>query len=261
MKIKSITIASLLILAMGSIHAQVITVDNYYNQETKTDKTGQKIGFHYLWNDTTNTGFSILGAAFKKAGAKALHTLSEAPTAKNLKGTAIFIIVDPDHLKDNPKPNYMNEADAEVIARWVQTGGVLFLLANDEKNCDLEHFNLLAAKFGFSFNKDLILHVTDDQHFSSGELNTEHVPLFKTAKRIFVKDASSISIAHTAKPVLKTIDGKHAMVSATYGKGTVLAIGDPWLYNEYVNGRLPATYENDKAASDIALWLISRIKK
>ena len=49
------------------------------------------------------------------------------------------------------------------------------------------------------------------------------------------------------------------MAVAKYGKGMVMAVGDPWVYNEYLNGRLPADYENDKAADDVIKWLISNI--
>ena len=45
---------------------------------------------------------------------------------------------------------------------------------------------------------------------------------------------------------------------AKFGKGTVFAVGDPWVYNEYVDGRkLPAEYENYKAAEDLVKWLIA----
>jgi unsaturated rhamnogalacturonyl hydrolase len=38
-------------------------------------------------------------------------------------------------------------------------------------------------------------------------------------------------------------------------------IGDPWLYNEYVDGRrLPLEFENFKAAQDLSLWLIARTR-
>jgi len=251
----------LTLVPLLQLKAQTITLDNYYNQETKKGANGARIDYHYLWNDTEATGFSIFGDAFKRNGAKALSVLREAPTTSNLKNTDVYLIVDPDHKADNPKPNYVTEAEAKIVAEWVSKGGVLFLMANDKENADLEHFNLLASKFGFTFNNDLILFVKDDNHFDDGGLNTEKVSLFKTAKRIFIKNASSISINHTAKPLLKTNDGKVAMVSAKYGKGMVLAIGDPWLYNEYTNGRLPARFENDKAAEDVAHWLIKNVKR
>jgi len=41
-----------------------------------------------------------------------------------------------------------------------------------------------------------------------------------------------------------------------------MAVGDPWLYNEYVDGRkLPAEYPNYKAATDLAKWLLDQSKK
>jgi unsaturated rhamnogalacturonyl hydrolase len=242
--------------------AQTVTVDNYYNHETKKTVDGKLIDFHYLWSDTESTGFSIFGNAFKKNGARELAVLKEAPTAENLKNTAVFIIVDPDHVGDNPTPSYMTEKDAIAIAQWVKNGGVLLLMTNDKENADLAHFNLLATKFGFTFNTDLILFVKDDAHFDDGGLLTQGNPVFKTANQIFIKNACSINIkAKNVQPILKTKDGKAAMVTAKYGKGTVLALGDPWLYNEYVNGRLPAKFENDKAADDIAAWLLSKANK
>ena len=256
-----LTLLAATILISMNTFGQVITVDGYYNHETQKDSSGKWIDYHYLWNDQQMTGFSIFGEAFKKNGAKVLDVLSEQPTLKNLSKSEVYIIVDPDNLKDNKHPNFMNAADAKTIANWVKNGGVLFLLANDKVNCDLEHFNILAEKFGFKFNNDLILHVTDDDHFADGALSTSNSSIFETSRRIFIKDASSISIQHSAKSLLKTANGENVLVSAKYGKGIVLAVGDPWLYNEYTNGRLPAEFENDKAANDIASFLIKRISK
>ncbi|MCX2476999.1 hypothetical protein OQZ33_21880 [Pedobacter sp. MC2016-05] len=255
---------STLILLIGTFYvasAQVVTVDNYFNQETKPALAGKKASFHYLWNDESMTGFSIFGNSFRAGGAKVLNVLAEGPTASNLNESDIYIIVDPDNLKDNPNPNFMNDTDADAIAKWVKAGGVLFLLANDEANADLIHFNILAKKFGFMFNNDLILHVTNDEHFADGGLNTGKNEVFSTSRKIFIKDASSIKIINIAAPVLKTPKGENVIVVATYGKGTVLAVGDPWLYNEYTNGRLPATFQNNLAANDVANYLIKKARK
>ena len=47
---------------------------------------------------------------------------------------------------------------------------------------------------------------------------------------------------------------------AKIGKGTVFATGDPWLYNEYVDGRkIPPVYENFKAANELVSWLIKQV--
>jgi hypothetical protein len=240
--------------------AQNITVDGYFNHEVKKDKAGNPVRFHYTWDDTENSGFSIFGAAFKANGAKQLSILEQAPNAENLKNTDVYIIVDPDNLKDNPKPNYVSDNDANEIANWVKRGGVLFIMANDSANADLQHLNILASKFGLNFNRDIILHVTDDAHFADGGLNTSSAKsVFKTSERVFLKDVCSISTQGSANVILKDKNGANVLVSTKYGKGTVLAVGDPWLYNEYVNGRLPAEYQNDKAANDLAAWLISKV--
>ncbi len=242
-------------------YAQTVTVDNYYNNETRKTKDGTTERFHYLWTDREMSGFSIFGDAFLKNGAKSLATLTEAPNTQNLKNTDVYIIVDPDHVGDNPNPSYMDQKSAKVIADWVKAGGVLLLMGNDEANADLKHFNILCSKFGFTFNSDIILSVKDDDHFDDGGLSTTGASLFKASKNIFIKNAASIAIQHTAIPVLKTKDGKNAIVSVKYGKGMVLAVGDPWLYNEYTNGRLPVRFENDKAANDVASWLIEHTGK
>ena len=52
------------------------------------------------------------------------------------------------------------------------------------------------------------------------------------------------------------------MAVARYGKGTVFVLGDPWLYNEYVDGRkLTPDFDNYKAADDLVKWLLSQAKK
>jgi unsaturated rhamnogalacturonyl hydrolase len=241
-----------------TLSAQTVTLDYYFNHETHKNKAGEEVRFHYMWEDTGNSGFSILGKVFKSQGAK-LQSLESAPTAANLKSTNIYIIVDPDTKKETAYPNYIEEKDIKEIERWVKAGGVLVMLANDSANVELPHFNNLAAKFGMHFNDDLQNHVIDDSHFQDGAVVTTNNPIFKTAKKIFMKDVCSIDIKPPAYAGLLNSNNAVIIAVAKYGKGTVLAVGDPWLYNEYTNGRLPAGYENDKAAEDIARWLIEQI--
>ena len=256
-KVFSIIIVAILFCGFAA-KAQVVTLDYYFNHEVHKDAAGNVVRFHYMWEDKANTGFSILGDTFKKNGAE-LRSLDQAPTLANLKGTAIYIIVDPDTKKESPNPNYIEQKDIAQIHKWVQDGGVLLMLANDSANVELPHFNQLAATFGMHFNDDLQNHVTDDKHFEDGAVNTTRNPIFKTASKIFMKDVCSIGLNGPAISALKNKDGAVIIAIAKIGKGTVMAVGDPWLYNEYVNGRLPAAYENDKAADDIANWLIKQV--
>lgn len=238
--------------------AQKVTLDYYFNHEVHKNASGKTERYHYLWEDKTNSGFSILGDAFKRAGGQ-LDTLGKAPTVNNLKGTAIYIIVDPDTKKESPDPNYIEPKSIAEITKWVNNGGVLVMMANDSANVELQHFNNLAAKFGMHFNDDLQNHVINDTHFEDGAIITTGNPIFKTARKIFMKDVCSISVKHPAKAALKNTAGAVIIATARYGKGTVFAVGDPWLYNEYTNGRLPPGFENDKAANDIAEWLIKQV--
>jgi len=49
---------------------------------------------------------------------------------------------------------------------------------------------------------------------------------------------------------------------ARYGKGTVFATVDPWLYNEYTDGhRLPASYDNYSAAKELVRWILEQISR
>ncbi|QQL50436.1 hypothetical protein [Mucilaginibacter ginkgonis] len=254
---------SLLVFAGLSAAAlgQKVTLDYYFNHEVHTNAEGKTMRYHYLWDEKGNTGFSIWGDTFKSLGAT-LDTVGEAPTATNLQGTAIYIIVDPDSKKENPNPHYITPKDADVIAKWVKSGGVLVMMANDSANVDLQHFNILAAKFGLHFNNDLQNHVIDDSHFEDGvPVIGTGSSIFKPADKFFIKDACSISAPKSASAVLRSNKGGLAIaVSLKYGKGTVFAVGDPWLYNEYVNGRLPAGFENNNAAIELSKWLIAKTK-
>ncbi|HZY35830.1 MAG TPA: DUF4350 domain-containing protein [Mucilaginibacter sp.] len=261
MKLKLLFVAVFSLAATCfSASAQKVTLDYYFNHEVRKTAGGKLERYHYTWEDKTNSGFSIFGEAFKRAGAT-LDTLGEAPSAANLAGTKIYIIVDPDTKKESPDPKYIQPENIMQIAAWVKQGGVLLMMANDSANVELPHFNNLAAVFGMHFNDDLQNHVVDDAHFEDGAVLIRGNPMLITAHKIFMKDVCSIATAGPAKPVLKNKNGATIIATAKYGKGTVLAVGDPWFYNEYVNGRLPRGFQNDKAANDVVKWLIAQTKK
>lgn len=252
----------LLIALLVSTHAfaQTVMLDYYFNHETKKGSDGRPVRFHYLWDEEANTGFSIWGNIFKNKGAT-LSRLNAAPTIVNLKNASVYIIVDPDSQKESSNPNYITEADAKQIVKWVKAGGILVLMANDSVNVELPHFNILGNHFGLHFNDDLQNHVTDDAHFDDGAIVLTNHPIFKTSKKLFLKDVCSIRLNGKAKPVLKVANGAVIAAVTRYGKGTVFAVGDPWLYNEYVNGRLPADFDNNHAADDLATWVLSLAKR
>jgi hypothetical protein len=248
-------LCTVLLTSVG-LKAQTVTLDYYFNHETKLID-GKQERWHYLWEEKGNNGFSIWGDYFIKHGGK-LKSLDARPTASTLKNTEIYIIVDPDSKKENPNPNYIENQDVKEITNWVKKGGVLVLMANDSANVGLTHFNPLAEQFGIHFNNDIQLHVIDDAHFDDGSIAIKDHSIFKTSKKVFLKDACGITLTGTAKASLTAANGAAIAAVSKYGKGMVFAVGDPWLYNEYVNGRLPADFENDKAAEDLAKWLIDQ---
>ena len=74
---------------------------------------------------------------------------------------------------------------------------------------------------------------------------------------------STLKVSSPAKTVFKAKNGDTIMAVSHLGKGTVFAVGDPWLYNEYLDGRkdMPADYQNFKAASDLSQWLLEQSEK
>ncbi len=237
-----------------------VALDNYFNNEWKKDATGRDIPYHYTWNDKANSGFFMFGNIFSMYGVKK-DTLKDAPTKENLKNSNIYIIVDPDTEKETDHPNHVQQKDVDVIASWVKEGGVLLLMENDSANAEFAHFNKLAEKFGIHFNEVSKNHV-EGNHFEQGAINiAADNPIFKTAKKVYIKELSTLEVKSPASVVLKNEEDNIVAVSS-YGKGTVVAVGDPWFYNEYTDGRkLPPEYENYNAATDVVKWLIEQSKK
>jgi unsaturated rhamnogalacturonyl hydrolase len=237
---------------------KTVLLDGYFNHERKYDAASKDtIQYHYIWDEDDNNGYSLFGRIFNRYGV-ATKFSSNKPTAESLSKANMYIIVDPDVPKENPNPNYMQQDDVNVISTWAKKGGTLLLLGNDSGNAEFEHFNNLAAVFGIHFNGDSYNKVTG-LNFPMGAINIDtNNPIFKTTKKIYIKELSTLQLQSPAKAVL-TKEGHIIMAVAKYGKGTVFALGDPWLYNEYTNGRkLPKDYENYKAGEELVRWLIKQ---
>lgn len=236
---------------------KTVLLDYYFNSETKKDSTGQLLPFHYKWEEMPNSGFSFWGNVFRDLGV-ATASLPAAPTAANLRQANIYIIVDPDTKEENEHPNFVEPQHITAITDWVKSGGVLVLMGNDIGNAEFDHFNQLAKQFGIEFNKDSRNRVQGNDFAMGLILAPDRDPIFTTAKRLFLKEISTLALTPPAKPTLQD-KGDVIMAVAKLGRGTVFAVGDPWLYNEYVDGRkLPAEFDNGKAAKDLARWLIQQ---
>ncbi|HKO14235.1 MAG TPA: hypothetical protein VJV22_19860, partial [Acidobacteriaceae bacterium] len=137
-------------------------------------------------------------------------------------------------------------------------GGVLVLMENDPDNADITHLDTLADKFGLHFNNVLVHHVVGDE-FATGRIDvrTALAP-FTHPHVLYMKDTCSLALSKSANPLL-VWKGDTLMAVARYGKGTVVAVTDPWLYNEYTDGRkLPPDYDNFAAGMDFVGWLLDQ---
>jgi unsaturated rhamnogalacturonyl hydrolase len=252
LKLFLIIVTFLFCYAVQNSAAQtVVGLDNWFNRETNA-KTG--LPFHYLWTDKEWSGYSRWGQIFESRGA-AIKTI-EKPTVTVLSGIDVYIIVDPDTTTESKSPNYLQADDIKAIKKWVKKGGVLAILANDAPNCEFTHLNMLMKNFGMTLNH-VTLHPVTGTNFEMGASKDfpDH-PLFNGLSKIYIKEVSDINLSGKAKAVL-TENGKVLMAENKYGKGYVFAIGDPWIYNEYIDhDRLPESFENRKAAENLTDLLL-----
>lgn len=250
-----IEIAETLPLAKG----KNVVLDYYFNNESRKGLNGQTERFHYTWEDPLDSGFSMWGNLFREYGANTL-SLQSAPTATSLKDAKVYIIVDPDTKKETPAPNFIGAEHIKVVKGWVKKGGVLMLMGNDTSNCEQKHLNELSSAFGIGLsgrNRNMV----KNDVYEQGKVSVPagH-PIFKGLSTLFVKELVTLQLSGKAQASIS--EGSDVvMATAKYGKGTVFVIGDPWIYNEYVNGkRLPAKYENFQAARLLAKWLLEQAK-
>jgi hypothetical protein len=251
-----------MILCINNIHInaqnkKIVTLDYYYNNEYKTNPDGSSYRFHYIWEDTTLNGYSMWGDMFTNKGA-IIESLTKAPTMENLKKSSVYIITDPDNSKESPNPNYMKAADVKIISDWVAKGGVLVLLANDSSNADLSHFNLLANQFGIHFTDKVRNTVIKDINVGKIMVPEKH-PIFTTAKQLYLKGICTLELKSPAQTCIEN-NGDIIMATSKFGKGMVFAVGDPWIYNEYVvNDRLNNDFQNKQAAIELTDWLLKQV--
>lgn len=237
---------------------KTILLDNFYRHQTPSSK-----GHHYTWNETGPSGFSQLGAMFVSRGAH-IETLETAPTKEILDHCSVYIIIDPNTASnaDNHAPNYMDAKAADVIVDWVKAGGSLMLMNNDKNNAEFEHFNILANRFGISFNQDVrnaAPHHEPDQMQLKTSAFSAH-PILHDVALISLRLICTLSVQSPAQAILTAPKESGSgtdviMATSSLGKGKIFAIGDPWLYNEYLHA-----VDNGKAAENLVPWLLGEVK-
>jgi unsaturated rhamnogalacturonyl hydrolase len=236
----------------------VVMTDGWFNSQKRMDAFGHEVYFHYKWDTQDMPGYSLFGHIFRNYGAETKE-LDAEPTAANLSDAQVFVIASPDNVDKNPHPHYANAEDADQLAQWVKAGGVLMILENDTSFADLEHFNVISDKFGIHFNSVLRKHVIGTQ-WEMGKIAIDGKgPIFHHPHTLYMKDVCTITVSGPAKALLS--EGNDTfMAAAKYGRGTVYAVVDPWLYNEYTNGlKLPAVYDNYAAGKELARWVLEQV--
>lgn len=244
---------------LKSGEGKTVVLDYYFNNERK-EQHGYKHRHHYTWEDKSNGGFSFLGKVVERLGAQKM-ALTSAPTTQNLAAASVYIIVDPDTEKESDHPNFIQAEHIKEISNWVKEGGVLVLMGNDKGNAEFTHFNNLAKTFGIRFNEDTYNGVKN-YDFKQGAVSVpKGHKIFTTASTLFIKELATLQLE---KEVFCTLKKENNIIAAVanWGKGKVFAIGDPWLYNEYVDGRkLPLGFDNYAAATDLVKWLLQQSRK
>ncbi len=236
-----------------------VAVDTYFNHEFRKGPNGTDEPFHYTWADRKHSGYWWWGNTFRQLGATTV-LVPTAPSPTSLKNVDVYIIVDPDTRKETASPNFISETDATHIANWVRAGGTLVLLANDTLNCEHQHLNSLAARFGIQFLPKLRNPVQGEQ-FDQGTIRMPaNNAIFPSVSMVYIKELAPLAVQPPAQAAV-TDSGDVIVATARVGKGTVLAIGDPWLYNEYVDGRrIGPKFQNVKAGKDLAVWLLKQAR-
>jgi unsaturated rhamnogalacturonyl hydrolase len=220
------------LLCIAAAHGQkVVALDGFHNNESKMPD-------HYQWDGVRPGGFSELGKLLQGLGAE-LRTVRERVTPGVLAGVKVFIIVDPDTPAETIDPQYILPPEIIAIEDWVRAGGRLVLLGNDKGNAEFAHFNQLAKRFGIEFLEETYPKVKGKGILiAKGETS-----IFEGAPEVYLVEVAPLKVEASVK-ILLAEHGTPIMALAHVGRGEVFALGDPWIYNEYIdhkNNRAVAT--------------------
>jgi unsaturated rhamnogalacturonyl hydrolase len=235
--------------------------DGWFNRQFRKGANGQDELYHYKPNDDADSGYSTWAHMFQQYGIRT-STLEEAPTASNLADADIYVIASPELEGSRPgKINLMDAASAKAIQDWVSAGGVLVIMQNDDTRADQEHFDTLSDRFGLHFNATLKNTEPPDGDYGPTlvDIPAGAGGIFAHRHKVLMKETCTITVSTPAQ-IIVAKDGDTMIAASHFGRGVVFAATDPWLYNEYTDGRkLPLGEDNFAAAEELTHWLVAQI--
>jgi len=204
---------------------QVVLLDGYHNNQAQ---------LHYRWEGTYPGGYSEFGKVLESLGAE-LRTLHDPLTSDRLAGVSCLIIVNPNTPAQSADPKYIGRDEIVAVREFVRAGGLLVLLGNDPGHMEFAHFNELAREFGLKF--------LNKKHENASGLSKLAIPIpaasryFGAGGTAYLVDVAPLEV--TAPHAQTIISDNNETIAAVvaFGQGRVLAVGDPWAYNEYINRR------------------------
>jgi uncharacterized oxidoreductase len=201
---------------------------------------------------TAGIGFEIAKAFSEKDN----HVIITGRNEERLQNAAFKL--------KNVTPIAFDVTSADDVKRLVKT------LQNDFPALNVVINNAgKASYYGLDDNVDAFTNAEEEiltNYLSIIRLNQELLPLLKVNGEAAIVNVSSIA-AFVPNHVIPTYaaltdDGDIILGISKYGKGLVFAVGDPWLYNEYVDGRrIDTSFENFEASKDLASWLLKQVVK
>jgi len=153
----------------------------------------------------------------------------------DLPPRSAYWIVNPDNLVHTTSPNYITDHEIDQLEAFVGGGGTLILFANDPVNCEREHLNRLAERFGLRFNAD----ETDDEAIAV----TRHGVVFPKPLVLqymwgcTIRVADKVAVAFSVDNDPGRMPHGNIMVGVLHGQGKVLAVGDAGSWTNASIGR------------------------
>ena len=213
----------------------VVGLDCYHNNENTP---------HYTWQQTSVGGYSQFAQIILALGADTISIKTKLDFAA-LAPLDVLIVVDPDTPNESSNPQYFSQEEADAVDKWVISGGSLMLLGNNKGNAEFVNFNILASKFGITFNED-----TQSGGPDFGPLPNHFI--FNGCDTLHIVGICTQTILSPAEAIF-TYNGNILISIAQKGKGKVFAMGDPWIYNEYINSK-----DNKICVTNVMKWLLDK---